>query len=120
MRAQSLSHAQLFCDPWTVAHHAPVSTGLSRQEYWSEEPFPCPRDLPNPGIKPTSPALAGGSFTNVPPGKPYIKYSTVAKSITLEPGRPDLPTWQVKLLPELSFPICKVELSVSIYPVGLH
>ena len=79
MRAQSLSHAQLFCDLWTVAHRAPVSMGLSRQEYWSEKPFPSPGDLSNPGIKPTSPALAGRSFTSVPPGKPYIKYSTVAK-----------------------------------------
>ena len=36
MHAQSLSHAQLCCDPWTVAHHVPMSMGLSRQEYWSE------------------------------------------------------------------------------------
>ena len=31
-----------------------------RQEYWSGLPFPCPRDLPEPGIEPASPALAGG------------------------------------------------------------
>ena len=31
--------------------------GFSRQEYWSGLPFPSPQDLPNPGIKPTSPAL---------------------------------------------------------------
>ena len=39
---------------------------FSRQEYWSEVPFPTPGDLPNPGIKPASlksPALAGGFFT---------------------------------------------------------
>ena len=29
--------------------------------------FPCSRDLPNSGIKPTSPALAGGFFTTAPP-----------------------------------------------------
>jgi len=34
-----------------------------RQEYWSGLPFPSPEDIPNPGIKPTSPALAGGLFT---------------------------------------------------------
>ena len=34
--------------------------GFPRQEYWSELPFPIPGDLPNPGIEPTSPALAGG------------------------------------------------------------
>ena len=36
---------------------------FSRQECWSWLPFPSPRDLPNSGIEPTSPALAGGFFT---------------------------------------------------------
>jgi len=46
---------------------------FSREEYWNGLPFPPPRDLPNPGIKPMSlmsPALAGGFFTTAPPGKP--------------------------------------------------
>ena len=43
------------CDPWTVAHQAPLSTGFSKQEYWSGLPFPSPGDLPNQGIKPASP-----------------------------------------------------------------
>ena len=50
----------------TVAHQAPLSVGLSRQEYWRGFPCPPPGDLPSPGIKPTSlmpPALAGGFFT---------------------------------------------------------
>ena len=38
------------CDPWTVAHQAPLSMGFSRQEYWSGLPFPSPGDLPDPGI----------------------------------------------------------------------
>ena len=42
--------------------------GFSRQEYWSGLPFPSPGDLPNPGIKPTSPALASGFFTIELPG----------------------------------------------------
>ena len=49
--------------------------GFSRQEYWSGWPFPPPGDLPDPGIEPTShvsPALAGGFFTTVPPGKPVM------------------------------------------------
>ena len=45
--------------------------GFSRQEYWSELPFPTPRDSPYPGIKPMTPALAGGFFTAEPPRKPY-------------------------------------------------
>ena len=51
-------------------HQAPLSLGLSRQEYWSALPFPSPGDLPNPGTEPTSPALAGGFITTEPPGKP--------------------------------------------------
>ena len=49
---------------WTVAHQAPLSVGFSRQEYWSELPFPSPGDLPNPGTKPkssVSPALKANS-----------------------------------------------------------
>ena len=59
-----LSHLQ---PPWTVARQVPVSMEFSRQEYWSELPFPTPGDLPNLGIKPTSlssPVLAGWFFTN--------------------------------------------------------
>ena len=55
-----LSCVQLFVTPWTVACQAPLSMGFSRQEYWSGLPFPPPRDLPDPGIKPlslVSPAL---------------------------------------------------------------
>ena len=55
---------------WTIARQDPLSMGFSRQEYWSGLPFPSPRDPPNPGIKPPSPALAGGFFTAEPPGKP--------------------------------------------------
>ena len=40
---------------WTVAHQAPLSMGFSRQEYWSRLPCPPPGDLPDPGIKSTSP-----------------------------------------------------------------
>ena len=45
---------------------------FSRQEYWSGLPFPSPENLPNPGIKPVSPALTGGFFTTEPPGKPSM------------------------------------------------
>ena len=55
---------------WSVAHQAPLSMGFSRQEHWSELPFPNQGDLPDPGIEPASPALAGRFFTTEPPGKP--------------------------------------------------
>ena len=48
--------------PWIVACKAPLSMGLSRQEYWSGVPFPSPGDLPNPGIEPRSPALQADSL----------------------------------------------------------
>ena len=44
--------------------------GFSRQEYWSGSSLPSPGDLSDPGIKPMSPALTGGSFTTKLTGKP--------------------------------------------------
>ena len=70
--AQLLSHVQLFMTPWTVAHQVPLSMGVSRQEYWSVLPCRPPGDLPNPGIEPGSPALAGRFFT----AEPLLGYST--------------------------------------------
>ena len=68
---KSLSRVRLFATPWTVAHQAPLSMGFSRQEYWSELPFPSPEDLPDPGIEPRSPALQADILTSEPPGKPH-------------------------------------------------
>ena len=65
----SLSCVRLFVTPWTVAYHAPLSVGFSRQEYWSGLPFPSPGDLPNPGIEPGSPALQADALSSEPPGK---------------------------------------------------
>ena len=53
--------------PWTIARQAPLSTEFSRQEYCSGLPFPSPGDLPDPGIEPASPTLAGGLFITEPP-----------------------------------------------------
>ena len=47
---------------WTIARQAPLSMGFFRQEYWSGLLFPSPGDLPNPGIKPRSPALQADSL----------------------------------------------------------
>ena len=51
------------CNPGTVAHQAPLSTEFSRRNYWSVLPYPSPGDLPDPGIEPGSPAIAGRFFT---------------------------------------------------------
>ena len=57
--------------PWTVARWVPLTMGFPRQESWRGLPFPSPGDLPDPGIEPASPALAGRFFTTQPPGKPF-------------------------------------------------
>ena len=44
-----LSRVRPSATPWTVAHQAPLSTGLSRQEYWSGLPLPSPGELSHPG-----------------------------------------------------------------------
>ena len=64
--AKSLQSCPTLYDPMQLACQAPLSMGISRQEYWSGLPFPSPGDLPDPGIKPVSPfslALAGGFLT---------------------------------------------------------
>ena len=73
-------HVQLFETPRTVVYQAPPSMGFSRQ-YWSGLPCPPLRDLPDPGIEPTSPALqvdslllshCGSPLTTGPPGNSQL------------------------------------------------
>ena len=54
--ASCFSHVRLFSTLWTTTCQAPLSTGFSRQECWSGLPCPPPGGLPDPGVKPTSPA----------------------------------------------------------------
>ena len=60
---------RVFATPWTVAYQALLFMQFSRQQYWSELPFPSPGDLPDPGIEPRSPALQADVLTSEPPGK---------------------------------------------------
>ena len=69
----SFSRIRLFGTPCTVAHQAPLSMGFSRQEYSSVLSCPLPGDPPNPGTQLaslSSPALAGGFFTQGHLGSP--------------------------------------------------
>ena len=71
---ESLSHVQLFAILWTVAHQVPQFMEFSRQEYWSELPFPTPGDLPHPGIELKSymsPALGVDSLPLHHLGSPF-------------------------------------------------
>ena len=58
----------------------PLSMGFSRQEYWSGLPFPSTGDLPEPGIKPRSPALQADALPSEPPEKGTIILSLVQTS----------------------------------------
>ena len=69
--AQPLQSCPTLCDPMDCRiGQSPLSMGFSRQEYWSALPFPSPGDLPNPRIKPRSPALQADSLPSELPGKP--------------------------------------------------
>ena len=71
-----------FETPRTVAYQASPFMGLPRQKCWSGLLFSPPGDLPDPRIKPVSPALVGELFTTESPGGssevPYC-YCLVAK-----------------------------------------
>ena len=72
MKVKVLVPQSCLVTPWTIARQAPLSMGFSRQEYWRAFPFPSPGDLldpgilprilPDPGIKPRSPALQANSL----------------------------------------------------------
>ena len=94
---QSLSHLQLFETPWTAAHQALLFIGFFRQEYWSGLSFPSSGDLPNPWIKPASPALQAVSLPLNLQGSPSNMFSSPAKAETIftapqssEEGDPDI------------------------------
>ena len=63
--------------------------GFSSQEYWTGLLFPPPGDLPDSGIKPTSPALQADSLPSDPPGKPM---NTGVGSLSFLQGSPDTPS----------------------------
>ena len=70
--AQLLSHPTL-CNP--KDYSSPGFSVHSRQEYWSGLPSSPPGDLPDPGIKPTSPvspALVGRFLSTEPLEKPHL------------------------------------------------
>ena len=68
MKALVIQSCSTLCHPWSVACQASLSMEFSRQEYWSGLPFPSPVHLPDPGIKPRSPALQAYSLPSESPG----------------------------------------------------
>ena len=98
-KPKPLSCVQSFVTPWTVTCQASLSMEFSRQEYWSGQPFLCPGNLLNPGIKPGSPALQADSLSSEPPGKPYSltqassKLSRITLSGFYQPNLVSLDNW---------------------------
>ena len=71
--------------PWTRACQAPLSTGFSRQEYWSGLPLPSPGRPPHPGIKSAPPValvFQADSLPSEPPGKPVVNKVDVTPDCT--------------------------------------
>ena len=68
--------------------------GFSRQEYWSGLPCPPPGDLPDPGIKPVSPAAQADSLPlshqGSPTGTPVASTKNEIQNISI---------WQKDFLP---------------------
>ena len=62
------SHVWLFATLWSVVHQAPLSMGFSREECWSVLPCHPPGDLPDSGIKPTSPESPALQVDSLPLG----------------------------------------------------
>ena len=84
-KVKSLSYVQLFATLWTAGYQAPPSMGFSRQGYWRGLLFSSPEDLPNPGIKPGSPALQADAVPSEPPGKSSLreKYPFISRLVLL-------------------------------------
>ena len=96
-KGKLLSCVRLFMTPWTVAcPSSPME--FSRQEYWSELPFPSPGALLDPGIEPKSPALQVDSLQSEPPGKPlsfkifqlFVMFHTVRGFSTISEAEVDV------------------------------
>ena len=82
----ALIHVQLLATLWTIACQAPLSMGLSRQEYWSELPCPPSRVPPHPGFKPTSrtsPILQADSLLLSHKGSPIQRSICWIKEVSL-------------------------------------
>ena len=74
-----LSYVGFFMTPWTVCSLLGSSVhGIFQARILSGLPSPLPGDLPDPGIKHMSPAVAGGFFATEPPVKAYIQHILTA------------------------------------------
>ena len=71
------------CDPMDYSPPGSSAHGILQARNWSGLPFPSPGDLPNPGIKPRSPALQADALTSEPPGKSQVGIKWGKKIISI-------------------------------------
>ena len=114
-----MSSQVTLCDPMSCTPQSPLSMGFSRQEYWSRVPFPTPEDLPEPRIEPmslASPALAGGFFTILPPGKLKIRkdLGKFGLLVTL-PGRQNCLCLKSTILDKSEIFLTQVKVAIFFY-----
>ena len=68
----SISQSGPTAIPWTTDLQTSLSTGFSRQEYWSRLSFPSPGDHPDPEIELWSSSLQEDPLLSEPLGNPPI------------------------------------------------
>ena len=74
MCAKSLQSCLTPCSPMDCGPPGSSVHGTLQARILSGLPFHSPEDLPDPGIKPQSPALQADSLLSEPSGKPLISY----------------------------------------------
>ena len=82
MKVKVAQSCPTLCNPMDYTVH-----GILQPEYWSGQPFPSPGDLPNPGIKPRSPALQVDSLPTSYEGSPNINEHLLFAEAALGPGK---------------------------------
>ena len=131
VHTKSLSRVWLCAALWTVAHRAPLSTGLSRQEHRSRLPCPPPGDRPDPEIEPESHVSCIGrwvlyhwhrlgsplnvticSRASACTGLPYVSWKGLLFPATCSPVDDESPEWDSHSAPHLDSletPVTKVK-----------
>ena len=113
LQPHELQPTRLLC-PW----------GFSRQEYWGGLPCPPPGDLPNPGIKPRSPALQVDSLPIERPGKPFMHVNFIDEDAYYYPYFTDQPHYALSYLCSLAsaipLPALRRKCHSSARPIGCN